>query len=186
MPGAVFLRGDRVTLRTIENENADIELFRRVYNDPDFREGLLFRTPQSSERIESLLEDANEDAERIGLFVCVGGEPVGAVRLFDITYGDHGTLAYWLLPEHRGEGYATEAASLVCDHAFRTLGLHRVGAWTIAYNEASQALLRRLGFTHEGTFREQVFRKGEYRDTERYGLLAHEWDGSDVVLGARP
>ena len=186
MPGAVFLRGDRVTLRTIENDETDIELLRRVYNDPDFREGLLFRTPQNREQIESLIEDAEDEENRIDLLVCVNGEPIGSVRLFDVRYNTQGTLAYWLLPDHRGEGYATEAAALIVDHAFSTLGLHRVAAWTIAYNEASQALLRRLDFTHEGTYREQVFRKGEYHDTEHYGLLSTEWEGSDAVLDDQP
>ena len=47
MPGAVFRRGDRVTLRTIENDEEDVELLQRVYNDPDFREGLMLRTPRN-------------------------------------------------------------------------------------------------------------------------------------------
>ena len=62
-----------------------------------------------------------------------------------------------------------------------TLGLNHLVAWTIDYNEDFQALLRRLGFTHEGTSREHVFRKGEYRDTEQYGLLADEWAGSEAI-----
>lgn len=69
------------------------------------------------------------------------------------------------------------------DHAFDEMGLHRVFAWTIDDNEASQELLRRLGFTHEGTYREHVFSGGEYRDTVHYGLLTSEWAGSDEVLG---
>lgn len=183
MSDAVLLRGERVTLRTIECDETDLDLLGRVYNDPDFREGFLFRCPRNREEVESLAEPA-EDEDDLHLLVCVNGEPIGAVRLFDVTHGDHGTLSYWLLPEHRGAGYATEATALVCDHAFRTLGLHRVAAWTIAYNEASRTLLRRLGFVHEGTFREEVFRTGEYHDTEHYGLLASEWEGSDAAFGS--
>jgi RimJ/RimL family protein N-acetyltransferase len=62
------------------------------------------------------------------------------------------------------------------------VGLHRVFAWTVADNEASQSLLRRLAFTHEGTYREHVFMRGAYRDTEHYGLLASEWPGSTAIL----
>ena len=112
-------------------------------------------------------------------------DSASTANVFDIRHPDHGTLSYWLCPDHRGRGYATEAAALLCDHAFRTLGLHRLDAWTIAYNEASQALLRRLGFTHEGTFRERVFRKGEHHDTEHYGPLASEWEGVEAVSDDR-
>ena len=160
MPGATFLRSDRLTFCTVENDDADIELLQRVHNDPEFRERLLFRYPQSREEIESLVESTEAEDDRLDPLVCVNEEPVGSTSLFDIRQGDHATLAYWLLPEHRGASYGTEAAALLIDHVFRTLGLHRVLAWTIGYNEASQALLRRLSFTHEGTFREHVFRAG--------------------------
>ncbi|PSP19338.1 N-acetyltransferase, partial [Halobacteriales archaeon QH_10_67_13] len=29
---------------------------------------------------------------------------------------------------------------------------------------------------------EHLFRKGEHRDTEQYGLLADEWAGSESIL----
>lgn len=105
---------------------------------------------------------------------------MGAVSLLELRRS-HGMLHYWLLPDERGHGYATEGAALLLDHAFETVGLHRVFAWTIDENEASRAVLRRLGFTHEGTYREHVFTGGTYHDTEHYGLLASEWDGAEVV-----
>jgi RimJ/RimL family protein N-acetyltransferase len=131
MPGAAFLRSDRVTLRTIERDDANVEVLQRVRNDPRFREGLLYRYPQNREQVESAIESSDgieetDDPDRLSLLIWVAGDPIGAVSLFDIRHGDHGTLSYWLLPEHRGAGYATEAASLLVDHAFDTLGLHRV------------------------------------------------------------
>ncbi|MFC6962887.1 GNAT family N-acetyltransferase [Halocatena marina] len=181
MPGATFLRGDRVALRTIEDE--DIELLQRARNDPALRRGLLFRYPQNRANVETFIEEtiADDDNDRLSLLICVDGEPVGSVSLFNILPPASGTLAYWLLPDYRGDGYATESAGLVVDYAFQTLGLHRVLAWTIDYNEASQSLLHRLGFSHEGTYREHVFRNGDFHDTEHYGLLVSEWSGYDKI-----
>lgn len=182
MPGEAFLRGERVTLRTVESEDEDIELLQRARNDPDLREGLLFRRPHTRGQVKEFLEEPVEDDDDTALlFICVDEEPVGTVTLFDV-HRENATLAYWLLPEFHGKGYATEGAALLLDHAFDTLGLNHVVAWTIDYNEDSQALLRRLGFAHEGTSREHVFRKGEHRDTEQYGLLADEWVGSESIL----
>lgn len=184
MPGPAFLGGDRVTLRTVTED--DHALFERAHNEPAFREGLLFRTPQTRDDVGRFVEERTSD-ENVLLVVCVDEdegvgddgtddvETVGAVSLSDVTR-EHATLAYWLVPEARGEGYATEAAGLVVEYAFDTLGLHHLVAWTIAGNEASQAVLERLGFVEEGRLREHVYWDGVHRDAVYFGLLAREWD----------
>lgn len=179
MPGNAFVRGDRVTLRTVERE--DLDLYRRAFNEPEFRRGFVIDGPRNRGAVEDWFEETVEDEDAVFLLPCVDGDPVGSVSLRELRR-THGMLAYWLLPEHRGEGYVTEAAALLVDHAFEEVGLHRVFAWTVGDNAASQAVLRRLGFSHEGTYREHVYARGEYRDTEHYGLLESEWAGVDAVL----
>ncbi len=57
---------------------------------------------------------------------------------------------YWAVaPEHRGNGYATEAARAVIDHGFAELGLARMVATTERDNLASIAVMRRLGMRVE-------------------------------------
>jgi ribosomal-protein-alanine N-acetyltransferase len=46
-------------------------------------------------------------------------------------------------------GYATESAGAVLDFAFAEVGLSEVVAHTSARNEASRAVMRRLGMTHD-------------------------------------
>ncbi len=53
--------------------------------------------------------------------------------------------------------------------------MHKIAANVFAFNEPSQALVESLGFTHEGTNREERFADGEYHDVYRYGVLAREW-----------
>lgn len=178
MPGVVFSRGERLTLRTIEQE--DVDVIQRAYNEPDFQEGFPLQFPKSQRVIEERIDDTVEEDDSIVLLICVDENTVGQVSIQDIRR-PHGMLTYWLLPDERGQGYATEGAALLVDHAFDAVGLHRVFAWTLDDNEASQAVLRRLGFTHEGTYREHIFSRGEYHDTEHYGLLASEWEGVEAV-----
>lgn len=180
MPGVEFLCGERITLCTIEEE--DVEVIQRAYNEPAFQQGFLIDSPKNRRMIETRIEErVVGDDDSVYLLVCIDGDAVGGVSLRDVRQS-HGMLAYWLLPDERGQGYTTEAAALLLDHAFDTMGLHRVFAWTIDDNEASQRVLRHLGFVHEGTYREHVFSEGEYHDTEHYGLLASGWNGveSDV------
>ena len=57
---------------------------------------------------------------------------------------------YWAVaPEHRRNGYATEAARAVIDHGFAELGLARIVATTERDNLASIAVMRRLGMRVE-------------------------------------
>ena len=60
-------------------------------------------------------------------------------------------------------------------YAFDHLQLQKVTARAFEFNERSQRLLKKVGFTEEGVQREQVFIDGEYQDTHWYGLLAREW-----------
>lgn len=171
MPGAVFLEGDRVTLRTVEDE--DVEVFQRARNEPAIRDGLGFTEPANREGTEDWIEDVDGDDDA-ALVICRDGTAIGNVSL-SIAGRHRGYVNYWLLPEHRGEGYATEAVELVVDHAFDALGLERVAAWVVAFNDDSRAVLERLGFTREGTTRHGRFARGEFHDMVIYGVLADEW-----------
>ncbi|MFB6270965.1 MAG: GNAT family N-acetyltransferase, partial [Halobacterium sp.] len=89
--------------------------------------------------------------------------------------GERGSLMYWIHPDHRGNGYVTEATELFLDYAFRECGFHKVTARVLESNEASAGTLEKLGFVREGTRRESSIVDGEYEDMYTYGLLAREW-----------
>lgn len=172
MPGAAFLRGERIELRTVEPD--DDEFLQRWHNDPAIRNGLMFTMPQNQEQVESFIETDSDNDEWLNLLICLDEEPIGVVELNDIRY-QRGELVCWLIPEYQGNGYATEALSLLIDHAFDVLGVHRVYGRTLGFNEGSQALLDRLGFTKEEEFRDHVFIDGGFQTLEWYGLLEAEW-----------
>jgi RimJ/RimL family protein N-acetyltransferase len=175
MSDPAFLRGERVSLRPVERD--DVELLRRVRTEPAFRHSLGFDRPWNREEVENFFEEVVVgDEDSLNFVVTRNDETAGAVSAFDVGRVD-GDVAYWLLPEFRGEGYATEALSLLLGHAFEELGLHRLTAKVFEGNGDSQALLERVGFVHEGTQREAHFSGGEYRDVFRYGLLASEFAG---------
>ncbi len=53
---------------------------------------------------------------------------------------------FWVIdPDHQRQGYATEAAAAMIEHAFTELHLARIIATTEYDNLASQAVMRRLG-----------------------------------------
>jgi RimJ/RimL family protein N-acetyltransferase len=175
MPGTVFIDGDRIDLRTVEEE--DIEFLKRGVNHPEIRRYIsVFRTPQNTERYEETFENIDSSDDGASLLICADGEPVGSIQLYPIDDSrGWANLGYWVHPDEQGNGYATEACELTIEYGFRELRLHRISAVTMTANVGSQRVLERVGFTHEGTRREAAFAEGEYVDDEQYGLLETEW-----------
>ncbi|WP_246081556.1 GNAT family N-acetyltransferase [Nocardioides litoris] len=57
-------------------------------------------------------------------------------------------LGYRLRRDAWGHGYATEGARALLDHAFRTVGLDRVWAETMAVNTGSRGVMTKAGLRH--------------------------------------
>lgn len=173
MPGPVFIEGDTVSLRTIEDE--DTAFLQAGLNDPSVRRYAGGPKPLTGERLRA--ERLPEDDDLLALLVCVDDERAGTVSLAPI---DHrrgwANLGYWIHPDHQGRGYATHAARLLIDHGFRELRLHRISATIHATNEASIRVTEKLGFTEEGRKRDDAFCDGEYVDRLVFSVLEDEWD----------
>jgi RimJ/RimL family protein N-acetyltransferase len=79
--------------------------------------------------------------------------------------------------DHRGRGFATEAARALIGYVFAACGYHRVFAGTIFTNTRSFKLMERVGMRKEAHFvKAHVPREpgGEWIDTVRYAVLAEE------------
>lgn len=77
--------------------------------------------------------------------------------------------------EYKRKGFMTEALPTILEFSFNELKLHRVEALIDAQNTPSLALLKRNGFTFEGTMREDYDVEGKNEDSDCYSLLSHEW-----------
>lgn len=84
-------------------------------------------------------------------------------------------LGYYANADFAGQGLMTEGLRLVLNHAFGTLGLHRLEANIQPDNIASIKLAKRLGFTQEGVSARYLKIHGEWRDHKRWALMADDW-----------
>jgi RimJ/RimL family protein N-acetyltransferase len=110
------------------------------------------------------------------------GLVVGSCEL-NLRGDGQGEIGYGLHPDHWGRGLATAAARRLLELCFAELGLHRVFATCDPRNLASGRVLRRLGMTHEGRLREVLLIRDGWRDSDVYGLLAHEWSAVEADVG---
>ena len=84
-------------------------------------------------------------------------------------------IGYVLNPDYWGMGLATEAASAVLKFAFEVLNMHRVEAKFMFGNDASLAVMRKLGMKFEGYQRDLMFVKGKYRTIGTSSILKSEY-----------
>ncbi|MGQ0432271.1 MAG: GNAT family N-acetyltransferase [Microthrixaceae bacterium] len=102
------------------------------------------------------------------------GDPVGMCGIDSWSSTDVAQFGYWLAPGARGRGLATRAVTLVTGWLFE-LGAARVFLTIQSENEASAAVARRAGFTHEGTLRADGVWQGQRQDVDVFAVLPGEW-----------
>ena len=174
MPDAVFLPGDRVDLRPIEED--DLEFLQREINDPRVWRAIGGSRPINRAQEREFFEDVVCDDDSVNLLIVADSTPVGTIGFNSIDWEpQRAEIGYWIAPEHHRRGYGTDATERVVRYGFDQLGLHKIEARVFEFNAASRRLLESVGFTEEGVHRDEVFIDGEYQDTYWYGLLEDEW-----------
>ena len=103
-------------------------------------------------------------------------ELAGVVELRDIFYGDfkNAYLIYYAFASHLRQGLMRQAVEQVIAIAFKRLKLHRLEANVQPDNLASIALLKSCGFNKEGFSPRFLKKNGQWRDHERWAMLADE------------
>jgi ribosomal-protein-alanine N-acetyltransferase len=98
---------------------------------------------------------------------------LGGCTLSNVRRGvtQSAALGYWIGEPYARHGHMRAALCAILPFVFQVLGLHRLEAACIPENEASRALLLKLGFREEGRARRYLQINGEWRDHVLFALL---------------
>ena len=136
------------------------------------------RTPNDSEAFARRAQARWLLREDMGLSLWerAGGRFVGGAGLHPADWDVPSfEIGYWLRASAQGRGFMTEAAQALCGLAFDTFGANRVFIRCDSRNQRSANVARRLGFTHEATFRNEARDAvGDLRDTLYFGLTPQQ------------
>lgn len=183
-PGdAVFARFPRLdTPRLVLRETTpeDGAAILRIFGDDEVMRHYNVDTFTSLEQAHALVARWRKRFdERAGLRFAIthreGGSLLGTcgVNLWDRQRGA-ALIGYDLARHSWGQGYATEAVRALTRFCFDGIGANRVEAHVVPGNDASVAVLRKLGFTEEGLLREYAFFRGRYQDLLSFSLLRRD------------
>jgi [ribosomal protein S5]-alanine N-acetyltransferase len=184
------LETPRLVLREIQPADADA-LF-TTFSDEQvmaFYGHLPHRTVDDSRALIRQLQEwyARREGIRWGI-TCRqddGDEVIGSCGFYSFDEGHHrAETGYELRRACWRQGIMREALGAILTFAFDSLALNRVEAVVDDVNEPSKALLRTLGFTHEGTLRQRFYFRDRYWDEHYFGLVCGEWRGVAEVRRA--
>ncbi|NUA25403.1 UDP-4-amino-4,6-dideoxy-N-acetyl-beta-L-altrosamine N-acetyltransferase [Cupriavidus basilensis] len=107
------------------------------------------------------------------------GVPVGFSSLTGISREHQRcTWGFYLGEQGLPKGTGSALGYLALAHAFDTLGMYKLSSEAFAFNHASLALHRKLGFREEGRLVEHYLKRGQRQDIVCLAKFSNQW-GSD-------
>ena len=171
-----FIDGENIFLRKLSMEDAT-DKYLGWLNDPDV---LRYRAKKdyisTMEDVRNFIKSAHASKD-LFLAICLKStkKHIGGISLapIDLT---HRTAALNIMIGEKsewGKGYGKEAIAALTKHAFMNMDLNKL--WTQSANPAFNAVVKKLGWVHEGTKRQIFLLDGKYVDVECYGILKSEF-----------
>ncbi|MGD8795199.1 MAG: GNAT family protein [Anaerolineae bacterium] len=172
-----MIRGERVVLRAIERQ--DLANYVEWFNDPVVLEYFGRYRPLSLTEEEEWYEQMLQDPKTCNFAVELEGRHVGGAG-FDKIDGRNASAEVGLfigLPELWDQGLGFDVLQSLLRFGFEQLNLNRIYLRVFARNERAVHLYEKLGFRHEGRWRQAEFRNGQYQDMLWMSVLREEWAG---------
>lgn len=172
-----------------EQEIKDTDAFFEYYADPEVGKYILANKPQNiAEASAEIHYCRNLFRYRRGIYWTLARKAddkmIGAIGFYLNNQHHRGEICYDLSREYWRKGVMTQALQKVVQFAFREMEVNRIEAVTIAENKASIAILKRLGFIHEGVLKQYRYYNGKSHDVEIYSLISTEEDISSLLKKA--
>lgn len=153
----IVVETERLILR--EAKTSDAAFVLTLLNSPSFIENIGDRGVRTEAEAAAYIEERMVASYRdngFGMWLALekaGGRPVGMAGLVRRDGLDVPDVGYAFLPEAWGRGYAQEAARAAMAHGRKALGMDALAAITTPENEASMAVLRKVGFVFQRMIR---------------------------------
>lgn len=101
---------------------------------------------------------------------------VGNISMWTVSkLGKIAEIGYWVRTDRTSQGVCTEAVHRLLEEAFTAMGYHKVVLRIAVGNDASDRVAEKLGFTREGTLREELLIRGNWIDHTLWSLLDREY-----------
>ena len=172
-----MIRGERIVLRAIERQ--DLATYVSWLNDPRVLEYFGRFLPLSLGEEEKWYEGMLEDPTMCGFAIELEGQHIGGAGFHNIDGRNRSaeTGLFIGIPELWDQGLGCDVLQTLLRFGFQMMNFHRVYLRVHAGNERAIHLYEKVGFQHDGRWRQAEFRDGRYRDVLWMSFLSDEWTG---------
>lgn len=171
------LESERLVLKEISLQ--DLDNIHKLYCYPEVDKFNTLGIPKDISVTRSWIEPLIKEKTLIPrnsyhwkIIVKDNGEFVGMAGL--ILSNDKfklGEIYYKLIPNHWGQGYATETAKNLVKTGFEKFRLHKIEAGVAIENVSSINVLEKIGMTREGLRRKILPIRNEWKDSYHYAIV---------------
>ncbi|MDF1654459.1 MAG: GNAT family N-acetyltransferase [Coxiellaceae bacterium] len=163
----------RITIRQLQASDQQAFLIASVKSIDLHRS--LITAPKTDNDFKKYLLKYSED-RNYSFAVLANDELAGVVNLNEVVRGvfQSAYSGYFVFKGFERQGVMTAGLKQVTQYAFETMGLHRIEANIQPCNHSSLALVKRCGFKKEGYSPKYLFIDNEWRDHERWAILADD------------
>lgn len=175
------LTGERIRLRELRRGDA-ASLLALLTNDEVTR--FISPPPTTLEGFEGFIDWAARQrsaGSHAGFAATLEGSDT-LIGLFQITRGnerrDTAEWGFFISPAFWGSGLFREAADLLLDFAFNTIGVHRLEARAATLNPRGNGALLKIGAVPECLLRGSFVRHGRALDQMLYSIRGEDWRAS--------
>ena len=130
-----------------------------------------------AQKILDMLNKRYKDKTGIRWGIALKGHKkiIGNLGFNNFTRGHRSVIGYSLMYDYWNKGLITEATREIIKYGFEELEVNRIEAEVMPGNIASEKVLEKLGFRHEGLLRQWMDWDGKHSDMNMYALLKNDF-----------
>lgn len=163
---------------------ADLQSVLSLRNHAEIRRYMLTQHEISIEEHTSWFERASQNPGIELLVFELDKTCCGFVQFKQTNYDGVADWGFYVAPDAiKGTGRKLGMAALT--YAFRKEKLHKICGQALHWNQPSIEFHKSLGFTKEGTLRNQHFDGTAYHDLICFGILRDEWAAKESQTGMK-
>jgi RimJ/RimL family protein N-acetyltransferase len=168
------LETERLVLRAPRLDDA--EAIATLINERRIAENLArVPHPYSLADAEGFIGWANKNDSEASFLITLPDDTIVGGCGVGVLSGTDPEIGYWLGVPYWGNGYATEVARALVDHAFADLGYERLEAGARVSNPASRRVLEKCGFQWTGVILQRVRAINSAAPSDRFRLDRGLW-----------
>jgi len=170
------LETERLILR--EHVLADAEMLFTMRTNETVMKYIDRERPRDLMEIKTFITTFNEgfeNGDNLAWVIALKENPnemIGSIGYWRTDFANHrAEIGYMLHPDCWRKGIISEALIKIIAFGFEEMNLHTIKANINVGNDASRQMLIKHGFVKEAHFKQDYYFRGQFLDSEIYGLL---------------